>query len=217
MKLARYILAVYRRFRSRRANQKMKALTLAKVSEYIETNAVIKVDIGAGETKRGRGWLTLDNNSSCDLYWDLMDGLPFPDCTVTCIYASHVFEHIPGEYLPALLNECHRVLKDGGSLSVCVPNARLYLQAYLDGTYFITSESPSCWRKGWIETGSPIDQVNYIAYMHGEHRFMFDESNLKQILHQAGFRNVSMRNFDSALDLPNRDFESIYAVGCKQA
>ncbi|MFM7641450.1 MAG: class I SAM-dependent methyltransferase [Cyanobium sp.] len=141
--------------------------------------------------------------------------MPFPDSTVTSIYASHVLEHIPVQGLTALLRECYRSLKPGGSISICVPNARLYIEAYLNGRCFLDRTSSKCWQQGWHETGSLIDQVNYIAFMGGHHKFMFDEENLPSLLRQAGFEGASLRSFDQELDLLGRDFESIYAIGFK--
>ncbi len=56
-----------------------------------------------------------------------------------------------------------------------------------------------------------IDYANFIAYMDGEHKYMFDEENLLHILKSNGFRNVRLRPFDPNLDLQERDFVSIYA------
>ena len=105
----------------------------------------------------------------------------------------------------------------GGSISVCVPNSRLFLDAYSQKRFFLDQENQCCWKKGWFETGSLIDQINYIAYMGGEHRLMFDETNFPAFLRLAGFHDVSMREFQQRLDLPQRDYESIYAIGYKPA
>jgi hypothetical protein len=40
---------------------------------------------------------------------------------------------------------------------------------------------------------------------------MFDEENLLFILESQGFKNVRLRQFDPAIDLKEREFESIYA------
>jgi hypothetical protein len=56
-----------------------------------------------------------------------------------------------------------------------------------------------------------IDYVNFIAYMDGLHKYMFDEENLLHILESRGFKNVHLRQFDPSLDSQARDFESIYA------
>jgi len=54
-----------------------------------------------------------------------------------------------------------------------------------------------------------------MAYMDGHHRYMFDEENILIILRKAGFRNVRLRAFDAAIDIKQRDFQSIYAYAEK--
>ena len=60
-----------------------------------------------------------------------------------------------------------------------------------------------------------IDYINYMAYMDGVHKYMFDEENLLHILKTKGFNDVKLRVFDSQIDLKSRDYESIYAQGIK--
>jgi SAM-dependent methyltransferase len=171
------------------------------------------LEIGAGNKTGSNGWTTLDNREGADLYWDLRDGIPFPEESIDKIYTSHTFEHIPFPALQALIQECHRVLKPQGSLSVCVPNARLYIEAYISGAEFI--DKSTCWQPGLCDTGSSIDQVNYTAYMGGEHCYMFDEESLTKILRLNGFNQAELRGFDLEIDLPERNHESIYALAIK--
>ena len=60
-----------------------------------------------------------------------------------------------------------------------------------------------------------MDWVNYVAYMGGEHKYMFDQENLLHILKMNGFKNVRQREFDPEIDMPERRFESLYAQGEK--
>ena len=182
---------------------------VSRVPELVASGKNIRLDIGADTTLRQDGWLTLDNNGICDLWWNLTEGIHFPDDSVDEIYSSHVFEHLPPENLVVLLRECLRALTPGGSISVCVPNARLFRDAYSQKSFFVDQDNDRCWKKGWFDTGPLIDQINYIAYMGGEHRLMFDDTNLPAFLRLSGFRDVSMRGFQKGLDLPNRDYESI--------
>jgi hypothetical protein len=62
-----------------------------------------------------------------------------------------------------------------------------------------------------------IDALNYIAYMAGEHKYLFDRENLLHILNAAGFDHVAPREFDPETDLAERDYESLYAIGFKPA
>jgi predicted SAM-dependent methyltransferase len=64
---------------------------------------------------------------------DLTKPLPYPDETFEIVYHSHVLEHFPRTQARALVSECFRVLKRGGTIRIAVPDlecaARLYLEA----------------------------------------------------------------------------------------
>ncbi len=172
----------------------------------------IKLEFGAGNRKM-KGWTTIDMNYSCDIFLDLRSPIPFPDNSVDQIYSSHLLEHFDYSDLVKFLAECYRILKKSGSFKVAVPNAKIFLDAYLnqeelDVDYYFRY-------KPAFNNNSKIDYVNYIAYMDGEHRYMFDEENLSIILANAGFSNVRLREFDPSLDIEQRDQFSIYAGGIK--
>ena len=97
--------------------------------------------------------------------------------------------------------------------SVCVPNFRLYVDAYKVGKLF--RNRSSWWQPGIVDTDSAIDQLNYMAYMKDEHKYMFDEENLVNTLKKSGFSKVKLRSFDDSIDILARDAESIYAVAYK--
>ncbi len=172
----------------------------------------ILLDLGSG-TKRGtNGWTTVDLFGS-DLNWDLRKGIPLRDGTVDGLYTSHMLEHIPFKQLVPFLRECRRVLKPGGFLSVCVPNAGYFIRAYAAGRHHRAPDQLH--QPGRTETGSLLDQVNYIAYMGGSHVYLFDEENLVNMLRLGGFADVRLREFDPALDMAGRDWESVYAIAVK--
>ncbi|MEL7547280.1 MAG: methyltransferase domain-containing protein [Pseudomonadota bacterium] len=170
---------------------------------------VIHLDLGAGPNRGSGQWTTVDMGGA-DIYWDLRKGIPLPDDCVDKIYTSHVLEHIPFDSLIPFLAECKRVLKPDGEFSVCVPNFRFYVDGYISGRDFLDREL--WWKPARVDTGSRLDQVNYIAYMGGHHKYMFDEENLINTLKTAGFKHVRLRDFDGSIDLQQRDFESIYAT-----
>jgi predicted SAM-dependent methyltransferase len=174
----------------------------------IERNEIF-VELGAGDKKGEGGWVTVDIVKNCDIFWDLRKGLPFPDESITKIYSSHFFEHLSFGEGHQLLDECRRVLIPGGTFSICVPNARLYIEAYLRSDSL--DENRFFDHKPAYNNTTRIDYVNYVAYMGGHHKYMFDEENLLYVLTSRGFRNAHLRQFDPSLDLKVRDFESIYA------
>ena len=64
-------------------------------------------------------------------------------------------------------------------------------------------------------TNSKIDQLNYIAYLNGDHTFMFDEENIINILKMCDFNSVDFREFNPDIDQIERDFESMYVQAYK--
>jgi len=202
-------VSIIKRINSFARHQLSKGYIRSLLKEKME----IYLEVGAGNRKGENGWVTLDVTDNCDIYWDLMKGLPFPDESISKIYFSHFLEHLSFKEGQKILDDCFRVLVPCGTISVCVPNARLYIESYiknepLDTNYFFEF-TPA------YNNTTKIDYVNYTAYMDGHHHYMFDEENLIYILKSRGFKDAHLREFDSNLDLKERDFESIYAEAQK--
>jgi len=174
----------------------------------------IKLEIGSGPRTGFEEWISLDLAAAATLQHDLTKPLPFPDESVDEIYSSHVLEHFtyPTELLP-LLRECRRVLRTGGRFRAAVPNARRYLEAYFKPEGF--DRATFCGFDVGLDYRSRIDVVNFVAYLGGEHKFLFDEENLPRVIEEAGFRNVRAREFDPSIDVPERVYDSIYVDAVK--
>jgi len=172
----------------------------------------IYLDLGSGTKKGSNGWTTVDIYGA-DISYDLRNGIPLPDDSVDRIYTSHMFEHIPYKELVVFINECHRVLKHNSELSVCVHIAGVYIKADVEKRLF--SDRGTGYAPAIVDTGSFLDQVNYIAYMGGHHHYMFDEENLVNTIKKAPFKSVMLRKFDAEIDLESRDYESIYVSAIK--
>tara|TARA_B100000989_G_scaffold252477_1_gene200680 strand:+ start:1684 stop:2331 length:648 start_codon:yes stop_codon:yes gene_type:complete len=178
----------------------------------IKSKKEILLNLGSGPIKGKNNWITVDLYGA-DINHDLRKGIPMKDNTVDKIYTSHMFEHIPFNQLTKFIKECYRVLKVGGELSVCVPNARLYIDSYINKK--IVKNEEDMFAPAVIKTGSWIDQLNYIAYLGGLHHYMFDEENLVNTLKLSPFKNVEIRDFDISIDKERRKRESIYASAIK--
>jgi len=193
-------------------NRKNEKKLNRKICTILKDRQEIYLEIGAGDKKGKNGWITIDTAKNCDISHDLRKGLPFPDETISKVYSSHFFEHLSFNEGQNFLDECLRVLIPNGVFSICVPNAKIYIEAYvnsgLDEEKFIT------YKPAYNNT-TKIDYLNYIAYMNGHHKYMFDEENLIHILKAKGFSNVMLRAFDPSIDLKVRDYESIYAEANK--
>ena len=177
----------------------------------LKKNKIIKLDIASNQ-KGKNGFVAIDYLSG-DIEHDLTKPIPLENSTVDQIYTSHTLEHFKFNQIIFILRECKRLLKPGSNLKICVPNAKLYIESYIKGIKFEN-------RKNWyepalVDTNSKIDQLNYIAYLNGQHKYMFDDENLINILKKSGFEKVMLRDFEKDLDLEERHFESIYAVAIK--
>jgi predicted SAM-dependent methyltransferase len=186
---------------------------IKNINQLIELGLPIKLEFGSYERRGIVGWTYVDKNHNCDLILDVTQPLPFPDKTVHNIYSSHLLEHFTYKEVMAVLAECKRILVSGGSFSVAVPNARLYLESYSNPGK--TNIESLCRSKQGLNGHTRIDYVNYMAYMDGYHKYMYDEENLVEILNTAGFKNASLRDFDETIDEKSRDDISIYAEAFK--
>ncbi len=182
--------------------------TISIVKHFAQKSLPLKLELGSGAGVKP-GWIGLDLSPKATVQCDILEvGIPFPDSSVHIVYSEHFLEHFYFWERDAILQECRRVLKAGGVFSVAVPDASLYIKGYLDRIF------PDCGLAPYLpayDYNSPIDAVNYIAYMAGEHKHMFDMDNLIQVLIRAGFDSVRERAFDPALDSEHRQGQSIYA------
>lgn len=196
------------RFKSLKQNAIIQERNHQIIDALLKSNNPVKLEFGAGENRGIPGWTYADLNDKCDLILDLSKPLPLPSNCVDMIYSSHLLEHFYYIELNNFLKECLRILRPGGVFSAAVPNAGIYLNAYQNAAEFDAEQF--CYYKPALNYHSKIDYVNYMAYMEGHHRFLFDEENIVLILQCVGFNNVKLREFDKELDLGFRDCESLY-------
>jgi predicted SAM-dependent methyltransferase len=166
-----------------------------------------QLEIGSGPVRK-TGWITLDHCRGADVYWDLRRGLPFKEASFERVYSSHVLEHFSYRDMQNLLREVLRVLKPGGVFSICVPDASIYVQAYLGQR----STGDLDFYKPALVSQMRMDLLNYIFYMDGHHRFMFDRENLTYHCKEAGFVDCQPREFDPSVDMIERAAESIHFI-----
>jgi predicted SAM-dependent methyltransferase len=183
-------------------------------AQLVASGRVLKLELGSAKRAGMEDWIAADLGGGGDIALDFTKTLPFPDASIECIYSSHVLEHFSyPQPMLGFLGECHRILRDGGSFSLAVPDARIFIAGYNNPQDF--DKALFCSYDTGLSLDTPIDYVNFIAYNGGDHKHLFDDRNLLTVLSAAGFRDATLRKFDPRLDLSVRRHESLYACARK--
>ena len=95
----------------------------------------MKLNIGCGNVKK-EDYVNIDSNEKCnpDRLRDIRRGLPYDDDTADEIYCAHLIEHLQPDDFIFFFNECNRVLKPHGKLTVKAPYFK-EKWAYIDPTH----------------------------------------------------------------------------------
>ena len=185
--------------------------TIPKLFFLRLSGKTFSIEYGSGPVNASmrNGMLTVDRFFCCDLPWDARFPLPFIRKQIKLVYSSHFLEHLNYTQLIAHLSFVrNKLLAYDGVMKLSVPNSSLYINSYASNQ---TSDLVRLsYKPYYFSTNSLLDQVNYIAYMGGEHKYLFDEENIHNILLQCKFSSSKTRSFEFNLDLPSRHFESIY-------
>ena len=140
------------------------------------------------------------------VHHDLGRGIPFNDNSVDFIFTSHFLEHLFEQQAERLLVESFRVLKNGGTLRISVPDLSYAISLYQTGhkhqmlrDYFFVDESDS---------------------FYARHKYMYDFELLKEKLNAAGFTDVQRRVYQEGETpdlhlLDNRPEESLFVEARK--
>lgn len=154
-------------------------------------------------------WINIDKNDlspimqrNCEfLLHDVLNGIPYPDNTVSLIYHSDIFEHFSYHEATWFLKECHRVLKKGGLMRVCVPDLNYLLQHYSSQQmqHFDEIQPPEfrqvkaqSLKLSMILFGSlGSTQTDYKGHQMG-----YDSEGLKEMLEMHGFIDVKTMDID---------------------
>lgn len=193
----------------RNRNSRRKTARLLKVESA-------KLHLGCG-LRATPGWINIDafDQAGVDVRWDLRDPLPMESGVAKLIYSEHVLEHFEFDEANALIREMFRVLSAGGRVRLGVPDAELYVQAYVhrDEAFFY----------GLKNIGNPVDSldtpikvINQMFRMGGHHRFVWDFETLSRQLRLAGFTCVGRWTSGQSsipelcLDDPAHALETLY-------
>ena len=87
----------------------------------------IRLDLGAGNYPLD-GFIRMDADpcdGKTDVVWDVKDGIPLPDRSVSELYTSHFLEHLAPTDYHYVLQEMFRVCADQAKVTIKVPHGDL--------------------------------------------------------------------------------------------
>lgn len=136
---------------------------------------LVKLNFGCGTNK-------LDGWQNFDAEIDITRPLPFADNHADFIYAEHVVEHVDYVKALAFFAECHRVLKPGGVIRICVPSLEnIWKRGDQEYFNFARKWAPSADRRG---------AMHAIINAHG-HKAIWTQGLLEACLFYAGFEGIA--------------------------
>jgi predicted SAM-dependent methyltransferase len=173
-----------------------KALDPHRVRQYVDTQAVRKLQIGTGPNPLP-GWLNTDllpdtypEHRSRIVLLDAARAFPFDDMAFDYVFSEHQIEHISEAAAHTMVRECFRVLRPGGRIRVATPDLAAIVGLY-DGPLDELEQHYVDWvmarfRPG-IGWGNHRCHVINHMFMDHKHQFIYDYETLVALLSDAGF------------------------------
>lgn len=159
------------------------------VARYLAAEPEPKLQIGTGPLSLP-GWLNSDLIAA-DVYLDLTRRLPLPDSSFAYVFGEHLIEHLSERDVESLLAELRRIIRPGGVLRLTTPDLQKLIALYEDRNPVIDRDAYTRFLDE--ETGkrhtTPAQVLNDQLRLWG-HRFIYDETDLREKLERAGFVDV---------------------------
>jgi SAM-dependent methyltransferase len=182
----------------------------------MDETTVKRLNWGCGP-KGEPGWINADRigRKGVEIRCDIRDGLPLAAEEFDYISSVHALQEVPLAELVRVLEELRRVLKTGGVLRLCLPDADKGIDAYLrrERAFFVV---PDAHAKSL--GGKFITQL--VWYGHTLTPFTYDF--IEELLLKAGFRRVVRCDFRSTqsphsgiVELDDREQESLFVEAVK--
>ena len=94
----------------------------------------------------GADWLNLDyvSTSAAVQHANLLGRLPIADDTADLVYSSYFLENIPRDQVAPFVQECWRILKPSGLLSLVVPDLENLFRTYPAATCLWRTKGKIC-------------------------------------------------------------------------
>lgn len=166
----------------------------------------MKLHLGCGKRDFGSDWTSIDGGDFPYLHSHDVTKLPFGDNSADIIYASHVLEYFDRAEVVLVLEEWFRVLKQGGTLRLAVPDFEQMVRLYFSRMFSLDNFLGPLYGKMQMGDGTIY------------HKTCYDFVSLKNLLEKIGFKNIRLwdwRNTEhsqhddcSRAYIPKMDFEN---------
>lgn len=156
----------------------------------------MKLHIGCGQ-KYLPGYKHMDvmDYEHIDYVCDARQLKMIPDNSVDEIYACHILEHVGRSDVVDVLQEWHRAVKFGGVIRIAVPDFEAVVQEYINNSDLTKYQ-------GLLYGGQ--------TYEYNFHYVAFDFRMLKNMLEEAGFKNVKRYDWQDFLPEGYDDYSRAY-------
>ncbi len=135
---------------------------------------------------------------------DLTTKFPWKDGQADYVYSSHTLEHLTRKEGLFFLKECHRILRKGGVIRIVVPDLRVTVENYLNGSiraiHFLEEL-----RVLYGGQPSRLKRRLYpLIHFHHTHKCMYDSETLLAVMCEIGFKCEKKKAFSSRIKDINR-------------
>ena len=162
----------------------------------------LRLNIGCGKI-RYPGWVNIDCEPDADLVIDIRKALPFDSNSVDFIYCEHLLEHFTYEEGEKVLIEFQKCLKRRSIIRIAMPDLNYIIQKY--NTDWKSQEWLSWSDYATIKTKG---QMINAAFRSWEHKYLYNEEDLRNQLIKAGFSEIASCKWNESSHSDLRNLET---------
>ena len=175
--------------------KRYKKLDHGKIQEYLNRNQIRKLHIGCGSNIIS-GWLNCDNDLKLSgiIYLDATKPFPLDSNEFDYIFSEHMIEHISYQDGLLMLQECFRVLKEGGKIRISTPDLKFLIDLYKTNKLPLQKKYIQWATENFIKDAPYFDDtfvINNFVRDWG-HQFIYDEKTLRSSIEMAGFKGTKV-------------------------
>jgi predicted SAM-dependent methyltransferase len=193
------------------ARRWLRGVDRSVTERYLQGHEVRKLHLGCGRNLLD-GWLNSDffPKSPAVLHLDARGRFPFADSQFDYVFSEHMIEHIAYADGAAMLRECFRVLRPGGTLRISTPDLAFLIDLHRGDRSQLQSDYIR-WATEKFVKGAPYADYSFVInnfVRRWGHLFIYDEKTLGAAFTAAGFSTVMRCALNDSDDPALRNLEN---------